>query len=354
MHLEVNFELTLNNQNIKQKILEIFQEIAQGYLVESNYILEDLNLLIQQLSNPDKEEVIKALNTYFRDYEFVRQGGYLLQGNFSKMKVYDQDRKTYNYESILDKIKMPEYRRQNKIPDELVTNLPQLIKLKIKSLLVFDLLDYHLDKNDLSQIEILKILLELFYCNSIFTEDESKTLEQLIGSLLQKQLYEISYYFENLKKDDPINYHTFVEYLQNLQLTVISKEDSNLQAFLQKNQRYEVLLMNLSKDVINIRSTLEQFISSLIQIPTKQCQFSQVISYVNNIENVNDNINDLYVQTVFYYWKKYCFKYNLQADLKNQLESLPKIGTDRKQILIDRYDIFICNSKNLLFCQRNR
>lgn len=56
--------------------------------------------------------------------------------------------------------------------------------MKIKSLLIFDLLDNYLNKKDLNQIEVLRILLELFYYNSIFNDDELKAFEQLIGYLL--------------------------------------------------------------------------------------------------------------------------------------------------------------------------
>ncbi|CAD8186909.1 unnamed protein product [Paramecium octaurelia] len=345
MQQEVNFELNLKKKGKEKQILAIFQEIKEGYLVESNDILEDLKPLLSQLHESDKKKVVQALNQYFRDHEFVKNGGFWIQNWLDPIKkvvdyklIYNSDRQNHKYDSILDNMKLIEYRSQNQIPDEVFANLEQLIKLKDKSLLVFDLLDYQLDKKDLSQIEILSILLELFYCNSMFSEDQSKTFEQLIGSLLEKQLYEICYYFDNLKKDDPHNYQTFVQFLQNLQLTMIHETDDNFQTFLKTNQRYKALLMNFSKDILNIRSYLQQFISSLIQTPTEQCQFVQVISYVKNIENINDNLHDLYVQVVFYYWKKYCIKYNLQTDLKIQQESLPNLGgRERKQKFIERF-----------------
>ncbi|CAD8169468.1 unnamed protein product [Paramecium octaurelia] len=345
MQKEDDFELNIQDKAIEEKIIALFQEIKEGIVLESNDILDDLNPLMSNLCDQDKNKVVQALNKHFRDYEFLKSGNYWLQEEIDPNKeeidyisFYESDRENNNYESILDYLKVPEYRRQNQIPIEFFANLQLLIKLKIKSLLVFDLLDYNLDKKDLTQIEILKILLELFYCNQMFTDDEQKTFEQVIGSLLQKQIYEVQYYMENLEKDDPQNFRTFVQnFLQKLQLKCISETDSDLQTFLQANQRYRMLLMSFNKEIINLRSHLQQQISSLIQIPVEQCQFVQIISYISDIEN-NDQLNDMYLQTVFYYWKKYCIKYNLQNDLKIQEDSLSKLpNNERKLIFIERY-----------------
>ncbi|CAD8169556.1 unnamed protein product [Paramecium octaurelia] len=340
---EASYELNLEHKHIQKQLIVIFKEIEENNLIESDDILDDLTPLIGQLGESDNNKVRYSINKYFKGYEFVKHFKIefiddQLQEQIDYIQMYIQDRKNNNYESILQNLKEQKYRNNNQIPEEFQLNCQLLFKLERQSLLVFDLLDYQLDKKELTQFEVLKTLLDLFYSSLIFNDTESIAFDQLVGSLLLNQVFEISYYIDKLKQNDSTNFKNFVFWIQQQQLRIVNDSNNDFQMFQQANEEYKNLLTIFNEDILNIRQSLQLFISELVQVPAEKCSFLQILSHINNIENINDELNHLKQHIVLFYLKQYCTKFNFQFDLKSKEDYLlSSTNNERRLKYIERY-----------------
>ncbi|CAD8155009.1 unnamed protein product [Paramecium pentaurelia] len=298
----------ISNSDVNKSLLTIFQRIKNKKYIRSVFILKDLKPIMEKLDNEEKQIIIEYMQKEFKDEEFLKHSGYVEQPNYKQL--YQKARNEKDKQLIFQQLRNPQFIKDNEIHDLIYYNEKIVCRLEENIFDLLDLNEFRLGNIFITQIELLKILISFFFLPIM--QDKPYLLEQIIGSQLIPQIYQFQYYLEIKQNANQISFDNLVQIIQHRQLQLISKEEFENTILKMKDYNFFLIINSLIEDHQAFREILVQKFCQLLNCTQQQLKVESILSHLLNIENINEEIEELYFCIIFYFWMKYLIKYDIE------------------------------------------
>ncbi|CAK93240.1 unnamed protein product (macronuclear) [Paramecium tetraurelia] len=316
----------ISNNDAKESLQGIFTKIKNKKYIRSVFILKDLKPIMNKLENQDKQKIIEYMQREFRDEEFLQQSGYVeLPDN---KQLYNKARIEKDKQLIFQQLRVPQFNIDNEIHELISKNEQITCRLDDKIFDLLDLNEFRLGKMFFPQIELLQILISFFF--HPIMQEPPYLLGQIIGSQLIPQIYQFQYYLETKQNTSQDSYNKIVQTLQDRQLHIISTENFERAISEMKNFKIFAVINSLIEDHQGLQELLFQKLCSLLNCTKQQLEVESILSHLFNIENINEEIEELYFSMIFYFWMKYLTKYDIEQGFSD-LKQIDIMSEDTKE-----------------------
>ncbi|CAD8175679.1 unnamed protein product [Paramecium pentaurelia] len=179
------------------------------------------------------------------------------------------------------------------------------------------------DKAQFQYLSILKVLINLFFIE--YHNDLKRLIHQLVGFLLENQIYKFEYYIEQVINQNKQEEQQFKQCIQKVQLLEMSVQQGQDELLKHSKNKSILFLFELFTTKLEFHAqNLLNFIRNLIYTNDKVVNKDDIIQYISLTENFDQNIDYLYFKLVFYFWIQYILKFNINENIEDIEKRLSK------------------------------
>ncbi|CAD8096639.1 unnamed protein product [Paramecium primaurelia] len=339
--MKQNSSFISQEEDCYNEINTIIDNIKNQVYFQNEEIENDLKQHLSKLDQQQRLEMIQHLHQQFPDEEFIKRPyfQYVLDNDIKQSTStpdainsnYIENFKKKEFDQILQDVKNKEYCDANQIPIEIKDYLTPLSQIRKDLHLIFELIELMKDRAQFQYLSILKVLINLFFIE--YHNDIKRLIHQLVGFLLENQIYKFEYYIEqviNQNKQEEQYFKQCIEKVQFLEISVQQGQDELLKYCKNKSILFLFELLNTKLEFH--AQNLLNFIRNLIYKNDKVVNKDDLIQYISLTENFDQNIDYLYFKLVFYFWIQYILKFNINESIGEIEKRLSK--SQKKQTVL--------------------
>ncbi|CAD8146616.1 unnamed protein product [Paramecium octaurelia] len=326
--------------SIPEEVKEIIDVSCDDEDLENN-----LKTFLDQLDDEKRTQIIQSLHQMYPQQTFLRRP-YFAQTQENLREQYSENQQEKKFDQILLVQKIEQYCKQNLIPSSIKDYRIPLQKLENDLHLIVDLIEVVKQKGQPNFISFLKLLINLFFLEC---ENQIKgQIHQLVGFLLENQIYKFQYYIAQVTQDEYIQLY-FLDCIYKVQSKQISVKQGK--ESLQQNCKDKQILFLFELFTLKHGSHTDNllgFIKSLICVKSKKVNKDELIQYVSLTENFNENLDFLYLKLVFYFWIQFIEIFNIKESILNVENGLSR-SEKKKQFLENNIKKLNSKENNMIY-----
>ncbi|CAD8089307.1 unnamed protein product [Paramecium sonneborni] len=319
----------INNKDAIENLKTIFERIRKRQYIRPVFIINELKKIIDQLDQDDQQKIIQFMIQEFNGEEILEQSGYVKISN--NQELYQRARINKDKKLILQSLKNSQFNKDNEIHYLISKNEQIISNLEEK---IFDLLDLNecrLGKKFIQQIKLLQTLISFLFLPNI--QQQINIIEQIIGAQLTPQINQFQFYLEKKQNIDKDSYKKIIKKLQERQLQLISSEEFKNYIKQMKDYNFFLAIDSLIENYKEYREFLILKFCSLLQCQKHEFKLDALLSYIQSIEKINEEIEEVYYCIIFYFWMNYLIQFDISQGFSD-IQNICKIeGKSREDVM---------------------